>query len=90
MSNQAPMDEITERWYLSGAPWFNEADSGALIYSGSPDPHVGKLVADVMHDIFWEDIHDYEKECEVRTGRRFLAQHIVELHNKSLKTKEPS
>lgn len=76
--------DTTKQWYLSGEPWFSGDAAGTLIYAGSPDPHAGKIVVDVMPEILFMDIHDYETECEVREYRRTIARHIVELHNSSI------
>lgn len=71
-------------WFTLGQPWASSDQAGTAILAGSPDPHAAIPVVDCDDLAYlWEE--DWEMlEEEAKAKSRELADHIVELHNKSL------
>ena len=62
---------LAMKWFLLDQPWADSDVAGTLILSGSPDPHVGKAIADTM---------GMDDELELHE-QQLIASYIVELHN---------
>ena len=76
-------DIMNMRWHVVGAPWL-QSDLMPYIVAGNEDPHVGVPVVDVIDLEDWDpDAPATEESCPHE-----IAEHIVELHNNWLDTRD--
>lgn len=66
---------VSMPWYILGPPWATSDYAGHTILAGSEDPNVGIAICDT---------YDFCEDYDIETAR-VIAQHIVDLHNDSLK-----
>lgn len=66
---------VSMPWFILGPPWAISDYAGHTILAGSEDPNVGIAICDT---------YDFCEDYDIETAR-VIAQHIVDLHNKSLK-----
>lgn len=80
------MNVLNQKWYLSGDPWFRWEHVGTVILAGSPDPHAGTVVADLLgYDEYEDESSDRKLE-----QTRAIAAHIVDIHNASIQCDDGS
>lgn len=70
---------IEQEWFLLGQPWCHSEEAGMDIYAGDCDPHAGTYLFSTQ--VIEDDGHDEEESKEIA---RDIAEHILELHNRSL------
>ncbi len=66
---------VSMLWFVFGPPWAIGDYAGHTILAGSEDPNVGIAICDT---------YDFFDDYDIETAR-VIAEHIVNLHNNSLK-----
>lgn len=73
---------IEKKWYSLGQPWCHSSESGTAILAGSEDPHKADFLCD-----FYAFEEDRPEDYALQDARE-LCDHIIDLHNNWLLTRD--